>query len=156
MYVHGGCYQLTTSTSLTWFAAATACEQQSAYLAVPRSESEARWVHEMFFVRYPYATTVANVWLGINDISTEGDWQPTDGGGELDFLYWSANEPNNAGGLQNCVAMSTRGTAMWSDNACSTPSQGLCKYNTTVAPMPEGNLCSVVPLLYVLSTMICA
>ncbi len=49
-YVHGGCYQTTASSSLSWPAAETACEGQSAYLAVPSSESEARWLFEIFAV----------------------------------------------------------------------------------------------------------
>lgn len=142
-YVHGGCYQVTASSSLSWPAAETACEGQSAYLAVPSSESEARWVFEMFVVLGQISLT-ENAWLGISDISEEGVWRAVSDddsatpAAPLAFTYWASNQPGVANSNENCVTMSPFLNAVWSHLACRTAARGLCKYDATVTPLVQG------------------
>jgi len=149
VYAYGGCYQL-TDTALTWPDAVMACENQSAYLAAPRSEPEFRWIHEIFSL-LGLLPTMDDVWLGANDISTEGVWRSVDAGTSggadddtpaLSYRPWYYNQPDNGNGVENCALMKMRGasTGLWWDFNCGTKLQGLCKYNATMTPKFEGTI----------------
>ena len=153
VYAYGGCYQL-TAAALTWPDAVMACENQSAYLAAPRSEVEFRWILQLFTFAGVQSVT-DDVWLGVNDITTEGVWRSVDaatnGGydGEtaaIAYARWYYNQPDNGNGVENCAAMRMQGTSagLWWDFQCSSVLQGLCRYNATVTPKSEGRWCNVL------------
>lgn len=152
VYVRGGCYQITApSPLLTWPEAEAACEGQSAYLAVPRSAPETRWLFVVFSILGHFSAIPGGpwqgMWLGMNDVSKETIWQPVDGGAALSFTNWASGQPNNwdydAGNFENCGALVVQSLGAWADFQCSKPLQALCKYNATVShPVPnklEGN-----------------
>lgn len=147
VYVRGGCYQITApSPLLSWPDAVAACDDQSAYLAVPRSQSETRWLFEIFSIlgqisALPNGPWQA-LWLGINDVTKENTWQAVDGGvASLSFTNWIYAQPDNWDGVdlsfENCGAMIVQNLGMWADFQCSKPLQGLCKHNATVNPIPN-------------------
>ncbi len=60
--------------------------------------------------------------LGATDISNEGTWV-WNSGATWSFTYWQSNEPNNAGGNENCLHMRGSGTDSatrytWNDAMC--------------------------------------
>ena len=74
------------------------------------------------------------MWIGFNDINTEGTWEWKDGTQSISYTYWKPGQPNNAGG-QDCAVFqtSTAGdsgaylTQEQASNYCS------CKYGTSLA-----------------------
>lgn len=141
VYVRGGCYQITApSALLSWPEAVAACEVQNAYLAVPRSVPELRWLFEIFSVRGLFSAIPGGpwqgMWIGINDISKEALWQPVDGGAALSFTNWISGQPNNWDYVDNCFehcgALVVQSLGAWADYSCSKPLQALCKHNATV------------------------
>ena len=138
-YAYGECYKLTPSTALTWPDAVLACEQQSAYLAAPRSLSEARWVYDILSAAGKLVPGT-DIWLGISDIAKEGIWQSVDDSEIVPFTFWASGQPDNANTEQNCGAMSVQGAGRWLDHKCDKPLQGLCRYNASVTTMLEGTL----------------
>lgn len=149
VYVRGGCYQITApSALLSWPEAVAACEDQSAYLAVPRSAVETRWLFEIFSILGQITPGQSmSIWLGMNDVTKETAWQPVDGGAALSFTDWIYGQPNNWDGvsMENCGAFIVQAQGKWADYSCNKPLQALCKYNETVShPVPnllEGNDC---------------
>ncbi len=72
------------------------------------------------------------IWLGYTDDITEGSFYWLDGSPN-GFTSWSAGEPNNAGGNENCVQMYPDGN--WNDLDCSSGAAsilevGLCPQAT--------------------------
>ena len=161
-YVYGECYQITASSSLTWPGAALACQNQSAYLAAPRSEAEARWLYEVFVTRGQISLE-ASVWLGISDISEEGVWRSVEddgsngggyGGAPVSFTYWTAGQSDSTNSAENCVMVGAWGKGRWIDILCSTLARGLCKYDATITAKVKGKP-SRGCLLFVLLTVAC-
>lgn len=99
-----------------WTQQRDACAAEGAYLAIPNDAAELGAL-----------TTAggAGVWLGINDITTEGTYV-TSLNMPAVFLPWATGEPNNQGGQggQDCVA----GTGMTiSDEACGDTRAAVCE-----------------------------
>ena len=77
-------------------------------------------------------TCVAGVyWIGLTDLAYEGRfiWQhsykPLGGG----WANWYPNEPNDAGGSEDCVLMFNNGTSWgWNDSACNGSRHALCQF----------------------------
>lgn len=139
VYVLGECFQVTSA--ITWPAAVVTCEQQSAYLTVPRSEAEWRWVQQVFTALGQIAVG-GDVWMGLSDISEEGVWQRADRDELLAYTPWIAGQPNNfdfgLGSVENCAAASLEHEGLWYDFPCYRALRGLCRHNATVTPMHEG------------------
>ena len=65
-------------------------------------------------------------WLGLNDISTEGDFTWADLG-RANFTAWAKNQPNNFG-EEDCVhALGVEFNYEWNDVKCSDCHQYTCK-----------------------------
>jgi len=86
-------------TPNTWTASEAEAEQLGGTLAVVKSAADQEWVFSKFG---DYAGTNRNLWIGLHR-----QWQ----GGpfawvtdiKLDYVNWSDGEPNNRGGVENCV-----------------------------------------------------
>ena len=63
-------------------------------------------------------------YIGINDITTEGTWQYATGG-NLIYTNWGSGEPNNGGGVEDCVE--TRTGTFWNDGDCSHEQPSICE-----------------------------
>ena len=87
-----------------------ACEEDGAELPVPRSDEE----NEYFATLRQYRTW--SIWLGINDVETEGVWVDNDGK-RISYQNWGKGEPNNAEpGGEDAVSIGRwSGSSKWND-----------------------------------------
>ncbi|XP_022783049.1 secretory phospholipase A2 receptor-like [Stylophora pistillata] len=80
---------------------------------------------EIFNMRDPNNEAFAGVWIGLNDVTTEGDFHWPDGS-HVTYEKWHANEPNNTYKYQDCVQMLiSDGT--WDDTSCGKRLPFLCE-----------------------------
>ena len=136
-FVYGGCYLITTLAA-TWIDTAIACQQQGGNLATITSEAQNRWVYEYFRTE---GKTSNSIWIGLNDISKEGNYQWIDGSGNASsFSYWQSGQPDNYGGGQNCIILWAGYLGKWGDIECASLFQGLCKWDENHTNATEGQL----------------
>lgn len=74
-----------------------------------------------------------SVWIGLYDDINSWRWSLQKEGfyseGEPEFRMWGTGEPNNAGGLEDCVEMDIAG--LWADCSCQRLFQFVCYYGKT-------------------------
>ena len=58
------------------------------------------------------------MWLGASDIQSEGSWIWNSNGNALSYTNFSQGEPNNSGGIENCLEM-WLDNGEWNDQPCS-------------------------------------
>ncbi|XP_071495547.1 echinoidin-like [Diadema antillarum] len=101
------------------------------HLASIHSDAE----QEFVFEHYRAATQQegnAMLWLGLSDVASEGDMVWTDGT-PLDFVSWRANQPDNWGGVEDCVHMQLESNdPRWNDLPCDSAlvNHFMCKLPT--------------------------
>lgn len=86
------------TTQRTWQAAKQACEYEGMTLASVFSAEEDQQVDALVNGQVDF------VWLGGNDMASEGNWV-WDASGESVYPYtnWGSNEPNNEGGIEHVM-----------------------------------------------------
>ena len=60
--------------------------------------------------------TTEYVWVGGNDLTTEGNWMFPDGG-SMTYTNWAPNEPNDAYN-EDCVQFNWNSSGVWNDARC--------------------------------------
>jgi hypothetical protein len=96
-----------------WADAQSFCARFGYHLTSIRSASEDHWLEQ----------TVASLgnskwWIGLNDIGKKGRWQWLDGT-PYGYQHWGAGEPNDAGGMEDCVQLNRFGVdGGWNDEPC--------------------------------------
>jgi hypothetical protein len=86
-------------TANTWSASEAEAETLGGTLAVIKSEAEQQWVFSQFS---NYGGTNRNLWIGLRRQWPGGPFTwVTDQ--QLVYLDWCDGEPNNHGGMENCV-----------------------------------------------------
>lgn len=66
---------------------------------------------------------------GGKDDVTEGQWVWTSSGTTFDFLDWNQGEPNDSGGIEDCLQLTKvigRKTN-WNDNSCEKSFNFICE-----------------------------
>ena len=72
----------------------TTCQTDGAYVATPRSYDENQFLIDLFPNK--------DLWIGVNDIDSEGDFISVDGH-KMTYFRWGSNEPNDMGGNEDGV-----------------------------------------------------
>ena len=136
-------YALTT-TSMNWHDAKAAATALGGYLTTINTKAENDWLTSTFFVKYG-----AVMWIGANDIATEGTWVwdngttsgdngltddlcGTDSDCEDSNAEWAdgtekwdsggGGEPNDSGNNEDCGNI-WRSTGTWNDLPCTNTTQ---------------------------------
>lgn len=71
-----------------------------------------------------------HIWLGINDMVTEGAWVDQSGG-SLRFKNWETEitlQPDGGRG-QNCAVLSSPSNGKWFDESCRAEKASVCEFN---------------------------
>ncbi|KAG7240420.1 hypothetical protein INR49_026991 [Caranx melampygus] len=110
----GSCYLFSTESG-SWDKGREDCRGRGADLVVIDSAKETSLL----------GFTSDAVWIGLTDKEKEGVWKWVDGT-PLTLAYWADNEPNNAGGVENCAYVRSDGKRYWNDASCPTSSERRC------------------------------
>ncbi|XP_072174556.1 echinoidin-like [Diadema setosum] len=119
------------SESVTWEEAERQCQSftkpcwdegattgQLGHLVSIHSQEEMDFLITLFeSVRNKRVSGNQQVWIGLNDKTTEGSFAWSDGS-EVDYTFWAPNEPNNHSGAQDCAHFSLGFKHMWDDLQC--------------------------------------
>ena len=119
----------------SWQLANQNCVQQGGTLADFASEAE-----EDFVKTTVMAGSTQPVWIGCNDVNSEGTWQwadhttcdPNAGGGSRVYTNWAPGEPNQYQGSNEDCAVTRRDTGQWNDVPCLLHAFG------SVCKIPDG------------------
>ncbi|KAJ8044216.1 Neurocan core protein [Holothuria leucospilota] len=110
----------------TWNDAYKMCQLRdtSAQLASIESKEENEFIQTILY----QCINESHVWIGLNDISTEGNWKWSST--SANFFNWGRADPTvyepDGGKNENCVVMS-RSTGKWHDVACEWLRFSVCK-----------------------------
>lgn len=109
----GTCYMI-FRTPTNWQTARQMCEAINAHLAVSTSQTE----NDLFS---PLAQ-LDDIWVGGNDISTEGAWVWLNGESMAGYTNWRMGEPNNSTGTdpmgEDCMIIEGDNGGLWDDRSC--------------------------------------
>ncbi|XP_054838119.1 pulmonary surfactant-associated protein D-like [Eublepharis macularius] len=95
------------------------CFQAGGQLASPRNSSENTAIQQII-ARHNKAA-----YLGINDMQSEGTFTYLCGDAIV-YMNWANEEPNNAGGKEDCVEMYLDGK--WNDRSCTERRLIVCEF----------------------------
>ncbi|XP_006129996.2 uncharacterized protein LOC102457721 isoform X1 [Pelodiscus sinensis] len=95
------------------------CSQAGGQLASPRNAAENTAIHQIV------ALYNKPVFLGINDIQTEGRFKYLNGE-NIVYSNWEPREPNNDKGAEDCVEVYTSGK--WNDKSCGERRLIVCEF----------------------------
>ena len=116
-FFNGYCY-FTSETCTNWTTALSKCRQENSVLVNINNNEE------NVFIQHRHNGDKS--WLGLNDISVEGNFTWVDKG-DGNFTAWATNQPNNYR-EEDCVhALGVKYNYEWNDVQCSDCHQYTCK-----------------------------
>jgi hypothetical protein len=118
--LHGDHAYMFCPSGRVWTDARAACQAWGHELCTFNDEAEERWVSDTA------GSLVAGTWwIGFHDTVVEGRWEWANGE-PVTWTHWSAGEPNNAGGAEDCMEIRWSGYA-WNDNNCALVKPYVCE-----------------------------
>ncbi|XP_055509220.1 lectin-like isoform X2 [Leucoraja erinacea] len=111
----------------TWTNAEEFCKHQHdyAHLASVSSGEHNIFLKKMIDARN---NTCPQIWIGLNDILREGTLVWVDGSTHI-YRHWLQGEPNDNGGIQDCVVINNDDEGLWSDRSCLETEGYICSYH---------------------------
>ena len=124
----GHCYTLVAS-SKSWASAKSSCEAQGLHLATITSFSE------QLVVALLDNGSIAEAWIGANDLTSENDWRwvdnkdfpPSPSPNASSFENWNNGEPNNFNGNEDCALIKLTNNGVWDDRNCTQTLSSICE-----------------------------
>ncbi|XP_038156179.1 lactose-binding lectin l-2-like [Cyprinodon tularosa] len=117
----GRCYKY-VGRQMTWADAELHCLSEGGNLVSIHSLEEHNFVN---FMIKSFDPSQAFTWIGLSDIHKEGSWMWSDGS-KVDFRYWDAGQPDNAGGNEHCGHTNMFTFHKWNDYVCSNTYAFVC------------------------------
>uniref|UniRef100_A0A2A4K0G1 C-type lectin domain-containing protein n=1 Tax=Heliothis virescens TaxID=7102 RepID=A0A2A4K0G1_HELVI len=128
--------------SKTWPEAKKLCALEGASLFYPQNDEEAHTVISFWNSTQPHYA----IYIGISDLVVKGVFESIDGYPISDvYNHWSQGEPNDAGGVEDCVAMNKEGRL--NDDNCYRKFPFICK--KTLQSLEWNQQCNIPNLDYV-------
>jgi len=114
------CYKL-FQNRLGWYDAEVFCQGEGGNLVSVHSKAENEFVARL-------DSDLRTLWLGGIDVTSENNrWLWSDGS-PFSFTNWRKNEPNNVGGIEDCLELGTwKNNHVWNDNRCSRRMKFVCE-----------------------------
>ncbi|KAF4522785.1 hypothetical protein B566_EDAN014828 [Ephemera danica] len=115
-------------TDRNWFEADIFCRSNNLALVSFETKTE----QDVVFAELQRLGIHANAfWTSGNDLAMEATYFWSQTGRPFGFTSWAPNEPNNAGGAENCVTLThSMNTPRWNDGACSSRRWSICELPT--------------------------
>ena len=95
------------------------------------------------------------IWIGINDISQEGDFRYASDGKPLTYTNWNPGQPDDSGNNEDCVLLWNKYEFKWNDAPCSLKRSFICGggiKSTILHPSLKSNINIVKNFLYKIHT----
>ena len=134
-YINKKCYQLVTETK-TWTQARDFCTSLNAKLAEPQTTCESDLLHYHLQLAIsqlssnPTTDFEVEVWIGIQDMTSEGNFIYDSNGNSISVEYWYPGEPNNDAGDEDCVHLyGAYSDGKWNDVDCTANHWSFCERN---------------------------
>ncbi|KAJ3601174.1 hypothetical protein NHX12_032147, partial [Muraenolepis orangiensis] len=126
--VTGSCYQFNFQSTLSWYEARVSCQQQGADLLSITKLPEQTYINGLL------TSYSAALWMGLNDLDTNGGWQWADSS-PLKYLNWESDQPKHEE-EENCAVIRTESSGRWQNRDCSVALPYVCKKrpNSTMDP----------------------
>ncbi|XP_008329439.1 tetranectin [Cynoglossus semilaevis] len=125
---HGKCY-LADPVKKRYHTASEDCNSLGGVLGTPMSSGENDKLREYI---HQSVGPDEQVWLGVNDMMTEGTWTDQHGV-SITFKNWDTTNyrsPQPDGGVsQNCVVLSGSASGKWFDENCREEKASVCQFN---------------------------
>ncbi len=124
----------------TWEAARAFCQSRGADLVTIETEDENAFLAE---------SGNPTSWIGLSDTDTEGTFLWVNGKSAT-ISPWNEGEPNDSGGVEDCVGLFTSGetAGTWNDFDCGSERAFICEDKTNRTNPDPGDACDVCPGLY--------
>ncbi|XP_053743065.1 tetranectin [Synchiropus splendidus] len=126
MKILGKCF-LVDPVKKSFHAANDDCMAKGGSLSTPVSGEENDQLYS--YVRQSIGPE-EHIWLGINDMVTEGKWLDQSGS-DLRFKNWETEVTTqpDGGRSQNCGVLSTTANGKWFDESCRAEKASVCEFN---------------------------
>ncbi|XP_035528397.1 CD209 antigen-like protein C isoform X2 [Morone saxatilis] len=112
------CYYLSAAKeSKTWEESRKDCQEREADLVIITTKAE------LEFVKRSSSVT----WIGLSRGEQQDEWKWVDGTNLEGEGFWEDGEPNNNGGIEDCVEVA-RFTAAWNDAPCNNTFSWVCEH----------------------------
>ncbi|XP_066304553.1 uncharacterized protein [Branchiostoma lanceolatum] len=127
----GHCYYVSDSSLLSWQESRAYCRSTGGDLASINDMQESR-----FLIGQTYGSLSSHLWIGLREYGVDGVYTWSDGSA-YSYLNWVANEPNNAGGAEQCAEFYPN-NGRWNDANCGTSNGFICErpLNPLQPPQP--------------------
>ncbi|XP_072177053.1 C-type lectin 37Db-like [Diadema setosum] len=128
------CYMYSNGSLLSWFDARDKCIEHGGHLIALDAKDELETVKEFIRTTYSFMPTdILFVWLGLNDIESEGNYTWTYFGGTVSVSnpLWFPGQPDNNLDNENCIEFYLFGI---NDNICDLQNNFICEYNPLNRP----------------------
>jgi len=96
---------------LSWTESEDIAVSLGGHLATVRNATEEMWIRDTFS---NYEFEPKNLWIGLNDINSEGVWEWISGE-PVGYLNFTAGEPNNLNGVEHYVHIYKPPDTGWND-----------------------------------------
>ncbi|XP_003342142.1 tetranectin [Monodelphis domestica] len=123
--IHLKCF-LAFSQAKTYHEASEECISLGGTLSTPQNADENDSLYE--YLRKGIGTE-AEIWLGLNDMATEGNWVDMTGS-KISYKNWETEittQPDG-GKVENCAAMSGVAVGKWFDKRCKERLPFICQF----------------------------
>ena len=124
--IHGKCY-LADPLRKRYHTASEDCNNLGGVLGAPASSDENDQLRD--YIRESIGSD-AQVWLGFNDMMTEGTWVDQTGL-SVSYKNWDTSgvRQPDGGHSQNCAILSVSSRGKWSDENCRDEKPSICQFN---------------------------
>jgi len=127
-FIHHGesCYTIPLAEG-SWADGMMMCQELGGQLAVIETASEQNYLAG-YLQRYGSGLpNDADFWVGGGDFLQEGKWRWVMSDAIIDPTFWGTGQPNNKGGPQGCLRISSSLGFKWEDGNCDSVEYSVCE-----------------------------